>query len=682
MIMTEEIKISQFCFSNPRESNNYAPVYLAEPEKKFLEKFGRLGILINLGFKEKLKKQTLIWAKKWSQNLIDLTKNDFYNPLRTAGEIEKDFEESLQKINNWLQQERSGQPEIFERALVDFDVDIVLLKDDNVYFSQTGDIRTCVLQDDKLVNLVEEKNKSAKFSNIVSGKLENDSLLFFTTKNLFDYFSSQKIIQIFKKSPVSKIEPEIKKFLSEEIGRISLLGLVFSKRKELPEVAEVKEKPEIKEELKLNPSVSKKVASSADRRRGEKQKPEPAKPLIEMKPAKKERFQKIKPGPPDLPIMKTSRLTYSRKSLLIVLIILATLFSLSLVTLGRQQRKNRLEQEYARTLEELRAKQDELSLALIYQDSVKIKGLSNEIKNLLSQLPQKTEEQKQNYSFFQDKYAQQMNKFYRLITLDNLSPLVDLSETYKDVQTGGLANVGNDFYVFDQTNNHIYLFNVETKKLELVNQTSTNVGRLTKLSLLDNDTLIGIDQNQELASFNTIDKKLLPLKLIRETPQKIQDFYVYGRRLYTLEPLKNQIYKHQKTIDGFGTEQSWLQDQTDITDALAFTIDGSVYVLKKTGEISKFYQGKAVEFNLDDIQPVLSLSYPNVRIKMFTNDELNYLYLLDGPGKRLIILSKQGKLIKQFTSSLFEDLKDFVVSRKENKVWLLCGPKIFEIQTE
>lgn len=670
--MPEEIKISQFCFSNPRESNNYAQVYLAKPEKKFLEKFGRLGILINLGFKEKLKKQTLIWAKKWSQNLIDLTKNDFYNPLRTAGEIEKDFEESLQKINNWLQQERSGQPEIFERTLVDFDVDIVLLKDDNVYFSQTGDIRTCILQDDKLVNLVEEKNKSAKFSNIVSGKLENDSLLFFTTKNLFDYFSSQKIIQIFKKSPVSKIEPEIKKFLSEEIGRISLLGLVFSKRKELPEVAEVKEEPEIKEELKLNPSTRKKV----------KQKPEPAKPLIEMKPAKKERFQKIKSRPLDLPIMKTSRLTYSRKSLLIVLIILATLFSLSLVTLGRQQRKNRLEQEYARTLEELRAKQDELSLALIYQDSVKIKGLSNEIKNLLSQLPQKTEEQKQNYGSFQDKYTQQINKFYRLITLDNPPLAVDLSETYKDVQTGGLANVGNDFYVFDQTNNHIYLFNVETKKLELVNQTSANVGRLTKLSLLDNDTLIGIDQNQELASFNTIDKKLLPLKLIRETPQKIQDFYVYGRRLYTLEPLKNQIYKHQKTIDGFGTEQSWLQDQTDITDALAFTIDSSVYVLKKTGEISKFYQGKAVEFNLDDIQPALSLSYPNVRIKMFTNDELKYLYLLDGPSKRLIILSKQGKLIKQFTSPLFEDLKDFVVNRKENRAWLLCGPKIFEIQTE
>lgn len=671
--MTEEIKISQFCFSNPKESNCYAQVYLAEPEKKFLEKFGRLGILINLCFRKEPKKQTLAWAKKWSQNLIDLIKNDFYNPLRNPGEAEKDFEDSLQKINNWLQQERSGQPEIFEDALAGFDVDVILLKDDNVHFSQTGDIKTCLLQDDKLIDLVEEKNKSAKFSNIVSGKLENDSLLFFATKNLFDYFSPKKIIQVFNNSPVSKIEAEMKKLLSEEMGNISLLGLVFSKRKELPKPSEENE-PEVKED---EPPAEKKIKT-------EEKKPEPMKPVIEMKPAKKEKSQKIRPVPPDLPIMKTSRLTYFRKSLLVALIILAVLFSLSLVTLGRQQRKNRLAQEYARTLEELRTKEDELSLALIYQDSVKIKGLSNEIRNLLNQLPQKTDEQKQNYAFFQDKYNQQMNKFYRLITLDNPLLLIDLSETYKNVQTGGLTNLGSDFYVFDPTNNNIYLFNVETKKLEPVNQTSANVGRLVKLSLLDNDTLIGLDQNQELASFNTIDKKLLPLKLVRETPQQIQDLCVYGRRLYTLEPSKNQIYKHQKTIDGFGPEQSWLQEQTDIAGALAFAIDGSVYILKKTGEIAKFYQGKTVEFSLDDIQPSLSFSDPNSngRIKIFTDDGLKYLYLLDGLGKRLIILSKQGKLVKQFTSPLFEDLKDFVVSRKENKVWLLCGVKIFEIQTE
>ena len=109
--------------------------------------------------------------------------------------------------------------------------------------------------------------------------------------------------------------------------------------------------------------------------------------------------------------------------------------------------------------------------------------------------------------------------------------------------------------------------------------------------------------------------------------------------------------------------------------------------MKKTGQIFKFHQGKKAEFTLDEIQPVLSIKDPNIldpqgNIKIFTNDELKYLYLLDGPSKRLIVLSKQGKLIKQFTNEEFTDLKDFIVNRKENKAWLLAGTKIFEIEIE
>lgn len=699
----EKIKISQFCFSNPGESKNYSQVYLAEPEKKFLEKFGHLSILVNLAFKNNLDKEKLIWAKKWSQNLIDLIKNDFYNPLRTAVEIEKDFEYSLERINNWLQQEKSEQPEIFEESLSRFDIDIILLKDNDVYFSQTGEITAHLVQDGKLINLIEEKNETGKFLNIISGKLEDDYLLFFSTKNLFDYFTEQKIIKIFD-LPILKIETELKNLLSEEINKITLAGLIVSNREKTSEPLEQKiekreteeqekksrQKQEEEKDKKEEPEKTSKTKSKNQIKKETKiNKIEKLKTsLMDIKPSKKEKIRKIKHNPPELPIMKTTRLTYSRKTLLIISLVLALLFVQSIILLSRQQKKNRLAQQYTQNLIELENKEEELSLSLVYQDKSKIKILLNDIKNLLNQLPQKTEEEKENYNLFYDKYIQQMNRFYHLTSLKDLTPLIDLEEKYKNIQTGGLANIGNDFYIFDSTNNYVYLLNIENKNLELVNQMSTNVGRLEKISVLDNDNLIAIDQNQNLAIFNTIDKKLLPLKLAREkNPQDIQDFCIYGQRLYTLEPLENQIYKHQKTIDGFGSEQSWLQDESNITDGLNLAIDGSVYVLKKTGQILKFYQGKKTNFELNDIQPALSLLDPNIlperkKIKLFTNDELNYLYLLDGPTKRLIILDKQGNLIKQFTSPLFEDLKDFIISRKENRAWVLAGSKIFEIQIQ
>jgi|GEM_PF-2018569 len=713
--MTKEIKISSHCFSNPKESNNYAQLYLAEPDRKFLEKFGRLGILVNLAFKDGFDKQKSVWVKKWSQNLIDLIKNDFYNPLRTVVETEKDFENSLEKINDWLQQEKSDQPEIFEQALSGFDIDIIVIKDDNVYFSQTGEIVTNLIQDNNLIDLAEDKNKSGKFLNIVSGKLDDDCLLFFSTKNIFDYFSQEKIVQIFS-LPVSKIENELKASLAEEIDKITLACLIVSNQDEIQEKSSSKQKenrekedkeqageqeeqkesepePEKKSKKRPEKTSEKKLTGKTEERTMSEQKTEnrtekEKTSLMDMKSSKNEKIRKLKHNPPELPIMKTTRLNYSRKTMLIISLILALLFVQSIILLARQQKKNHLAQQYAQNLEELKNKEDELSLSSVYQDQEKTKNLLNEIEIILDQLPQKTEEEKENYSFFYDKYIQQMNKLYHLTSLDDLTPLIDLSEKYKDVRIGGMTNIGNDFYIFDSNNNYIYLFNIETEKLELVNQVSANVGRLEKISVMDNDNLIAIDQNQNMAAFNTIDKKLLPLKLSQEkVSQNIQDFCLYGQRLYTLEPSENQIYKHQKTIDGFGPGQAWIQEESNVTDGLAFAIDGSIYVLGRTGRMSKFYQGKKAEFNLDEIQPSLSLLNPNItseveKIKLFTSDELNYLYLLDGPSKRLIILDKQGNLIKQFTSPLFEDLKDFIVSRKENRVWVLAGTKIFEIQIQ
>ena len=682
--MDKQIKIKHFCLSKPKESNAYSQAYISAPEQKFLEKFGRLSILVNLKFKNKLDKQELSWAKTWSQELIDLIKNDFYNPLRPVTEIEKDFEDSLQRINSWLQQEKSQNSEIFEESLSDFNVDIILLKDNNVYFSQTGEINTYFLKDDQLIDLVEEKNKSTKFLNIISGKIENKSLLFFTTKNLFDYFSLEKITQILDQTPTEKIENEIKKELSDKVNQVNLLGLIISNKNEF--ITEIKEKiklPNEKEKRETKVEIPEIVKQEPVKEKLETFKPIISQPEKEKIPKK---LRKFKPSFPDMPIVKTSRLTYFRKSLIIILIILGLLFIQSIIILSRQQIKVSQNKKYEQTIEELKIKQEELSAALIYQDSLRIKAISNDFNTLLNQLLQKTEEQKQTFTSFKDNYTRQMNKFYHLIVLEKPEFLIDLTTINKNIKATGLTNIYNDFYVFDSSNNYIYLFNIETKKAEVVNQTSTNVGRLQKLIPLDNDSLIGFDQNQGIASFNTIDKKLAPLKLNRENiSQQIQDINIYGNRLYLLEPDTNQIYKHSKTLDGFGKEEAWIKDETNISDAISFTIDNSVYVMKKTSQIFKFHQGKIAEFTLDEIHPVLSFQDPNIlnpkgNIKIFTNDDLKYLYLLDGPSKRLIILNKQGKLIKQFTCEEFIDLKDFIVSRRENKVWLLAGTKIFEIE--
>jgi len=503
-LMNKEIKIGHFCFSYPLENNAYSQIYIAEPEQKFLERFGCLCILLNLNFKKEEKKQTLDWIKKWSSDLITLIKNDFYNPLRTNVEIEKDFEDSLQRINNWLKQEKIENQEIFERYLNQIDIDIILIKDNKVYFSQSGNIETHLLKENKLVDLIENKNNNGRFSNIVSGELEKDTLLFFTNKEIFEYFSKQKIIQFLEKTETERINKEIKQLFSEETKKLNLFGLIISK-KEFK-----KEKKELETE---QPKKRKEEKPIKEKRKEEKPSINPL-----MKNLKQEKLiekgLKISREKLDLPIVKTSRLKYFRKSLLIAIIVLALIFIQSIVILARQQVKTRRAKEYAEAIQQIKIKEDNLSNALIYQDPLKIKRSANEFKQVLNELPQETEEQQETYAYFEKKYQEKMNQFYNLITLDEPFLLADLKEKESNINPCGFTNIGNDFYIFDSENNYIYLFNIESKNFDLVNKISSNVGRLKKITALDNDNLIGLDQNQGFAVFNTIDKILSPIKII------------------------------------------------------------------------------------------------------------------------------------------------------------------------
>ena len=68
--------------------------------------------------------------------------------------------------------------------------------------------------------------------------------------------------------------------------------------------------------------------------------------------------------------------------------------------------------------------------------------------------------------------------------------------------------------------------------------------------------------------------------------------------------------------------------------------------------------------------------------KIKTTLESKYLYVLDPPSRRLIVLDKEGRLINQYTSDQFGDLKDFAVAEAEKKMYLLNGSSVFGIPAE
>ncbi len=659
--MKKELQIGHFCFSNPKETNSYSSIYVTEPSEKFLEKFGRLIILANVNFTSKATHQTFAWAEEWIERLTNLAKNSFYNTTQSSKSLEQNLESLLQQLNIWLSQEKVSQPKIFEERLENYDLTIILIKDREIQFSKIGEIRAHLIENNHLEELEEDKRQSriTKFTNIVSGNLEKDNILFFANRNLFDYFSREKIIQILSNTSLGQIKSKFKGILSEDLSHLNIFGIAMTYR---PEINGEKEKERIKKIKPIQQETIKRNERSLEK-------------LIE-KP--------IIPKPPISVAKKTKlpRKNWIAKILLVAFIVCALMFIVSLFVLSHNQKVELEKKELTEKLTELENKEEQLAIAMLSSASEAPKEtyeIFEEIESILDKLPQKTEKQKELFQFLYSKHIQELNKFYKITDITNPSELIDLSLIDENVQTQGCVKINDNLYVFNPENNYIYVINLKNKKAEVINKTSANIGYLEKIYQWDNDNLIGYDQNQNLVGFNTIDNELSLLTLATNyQSDKIADLQIYNRRLYILRPSINKIHKYQKVIDGFGKEQPWIQNKDiNVSEGISLTIDGAIYILQKNGQILKLYEGKTADFNLSEIRPKLSLEKTG---KIFTNDELDNLYILDEDTQRIIVLSKTGELIQQFISENFNELKDFAVSDKEDKIWILNGTKIFEIE--
>ena len=650
--MKKELQIGHFCFSNPKESNSYSRVYLTEPSEKFLEKFGRLVVLANVNFATRATRQTFIWTNEWIEKLTNLAKNSFYNTSQSSVNLEQNLENLLQQLNVWLTQEKVSQPKIFEEEIESYDLTIVLIKDKEIQFSKIGEIKTCLIENNRLEELGEEKkqNKITKFANIVSGNLEKNNVLFFANQNLFDCFSTEKIIQILNNAPLRQIKSEFKELLNGDPNRLNMFGMAMAYRSEI-----------IKTITPPEPAIIKK---------GE---------TLPKKPTK----QPISPTPPVLSTKKAKkpRKNWITKILLVAFVVCALGFMTSLIILNHNQKIALEKKEYAKTLTELENEKEQLAIAMLSSASEAPKEVYKkfeEIELILDKLPRKTEQQEESFQFLYSEHIQKRNEFYKITDLTEPLELVDLSLIDEDVQTQGCAKINDNLYVFNPKNNYIYAIDLQKKEAEIINKASANVGYLEKIYQWDNDSLVGYDKNQNLIEFNTIDNELSLLTLITDyKTDEVTDMQIYNRRLYVLRPSINQIYKYQKIMDGFGKEEGWIKNENvDISESLSLTIDGAIYILQKNGQIIKLYEGQRTNFNLNEIRPKLSLEKGG---KIFTNDELDNLYVLDKGTQRIIVLNKTGGLIQQFISDSFNELKDFAVSDKENKIWALNKSKIFEI---
>lgn len=294
---------------------------------------------------------------------------------------------------------------------------------------------------------------------------------------------------------------------------------------------------------------------------------------------------------------------------------------------------------------------------------------------------------KANYKETYDKIAVLLNKIQTELDvidlvsrIENPAMAIDFSQTENAGALDEIMSSVDNYYVFNLKNKALSGVNFASKNFDDFTIKASGDINFSGISTLMKKTgeAVFLSNSNKAGIFNIGKKTFSDADIELPTDiSNIKDLASYSNFIYLLDPNSNQIYKHARLANGFDKGQNWFKaENINLKNAVSMAIDGSIYLLNSTGSIDKFRTGdKVAEFSIENPSNPISGS-----AKIYTESELKYLYVVDADKSRIVLFDKtSGKLVKQYISNDFNNLKNVVVDEKEEKIYALGKDKIFEI---
>lgn len=257
------------------------------------------------------------------------------------------------------------------------------------------------------------------------------------------------------------------------------------------------------------------------------------------------------------------------------------------------------------------------------------------------------------------------------------SLVADLGAKSDNLEARGLLELDGSFFVFDNKNIIKTVRNVVESPQEL---SASGGSVIAGASRPDQKTLVFLTDDPRLIEYR--EGIITPMQTQDENWKKGIDIKTYGRFAYVLSPTENQIWKYERRSANYSAASAYNVGNVEIADAISFTIDGSIYVLSASGDITKLFRGQNADYDFRQL-PSIPFSGPN--LKLYTSAELGYLYILDPDNKRLLVFTKGDRFADYRRQVMFQDengaldnVRDFYVDDSGQKVSILTDNKIFE----
>lgn len=655
------MQVFEFHFNPKAKEDVIYDSFVFEPENTWERKMGKLYMVGHLS-------NALPQNLRFLENLSSQIKKEYYRVTERQPEIA--LRESLKKANEFLSQEvKNGNVS----WLGNFDFAVLSLKNGIINFTTTGDISLFILREGQITDINQtlrlqeiEPYPLKIFSNIVSGKFTVGDKVVTLTKEVSEFFDKENLLNSIAKLETIEEKKIRKIFQDKEALSLKLSGICF--------LIDITEQDISKERItfgeKILPFSTWQAFFSFPGKTFRKLLLKLKKPQIRPEIPQRLRIPALKlPGfniNIRLPKINIS-LVFKRNSILVLALIIILLLGGFLANLEQQKGQK----EAKVIIEEVKEKIQLAQSALAQKDKGKANLIYQEAWDKIFPLA-KTDSPVENEAIeLKNSIESQLIPLNNLKKINNPEVVFDFEDL--DFIPQKIVSFDSKLYLFNSYFSNIYELKPGEKKGNLIKtEEKFNFGASSD----ETEWLLLFSRPNKLFSFSGNQFRQAFFLKDPYPDYQFDDFSVYKTYLYFLDKKKGEILKYIFDKNRLEFQGSiWFNPETEKpTEIQSLAVDGSVWIITKGNSIERFYTGyfqETLELNF--------FPYPKKFSRLFTTSSLPYLYLSDPMQNRIIILDKSGKMIQQFQSNKFNNLKDFAVSKNGRTVYLLNGLKVYKV---
>ena len=369
-----------------------------------------------------------------------------------------------------------------------------------------------------------------------------------------------------------------------------------------------------------------------------------------------------------------SSLPLKSRLLIIGSVILTVVFVEFVSIMYQRAQESRVGNEFSESIKSIDAKRDEASARLIFNDRESARELLLEAISEASSLPEGSKKEEDEKTRLLNELNAEMEKTHNLTNVSYLEPFLK-EESFLRSQVRDMTLI-DDYLVLTKEHPEITFINIKTRAMTnsvIEGVSAISAGTIDyeakKLYVVDsNGNTFAIALSE--AAMSKGEKIIAENLSIAWGENTITNLIFYADRLYALTgsgKIKTAPLATKNVSD-------WIKDGSIIENAKDIAIDSNVYVLLKEN-LTRYYRGAKTDWKLKGITP----EPKDLKTITASLDDEN-IYLLDQDKQRLILINKNGELVKQFASTKWDSFKNVAITPDESNAYILSGDSIYLVK--